>query len=396
MRFLICLAITAVVGSCGRADAPGSSADTDGVNGGAPTVVPVEVARTDTGVSIVEVTSLGVDTQGQMYVADFYSAQVTVFNGRGEAVRQLGRRGPGPGEFRHLRNLQVISGDSLFVYDSGNMRANLYAPAATDLARTIDAIEVFGLRPFHVWRVSGGYLVLIQEMASRSSTERLLFERLVLFGHDGRILRDSIFFSPSRDMIRVEVNSTSYLTPNPFGARTVMDVNSRGVIVHALTRDVAVHIEGNRRSSKRTIYLDHQPPPVVASDIDQFIESLPLDWAKPAVRRFLAQKENADRWPTIDHLIVDDSGRIWVQLGTRPRELAKWAVLNLLGELQFLAHLPPDAKIREVKGDRLYASRLTEHGETYVSVFEFRSVANGEAGAEVNMNRRPAVPLLPR
>jgi 6-bladed beta-propeller len=57
------------------------------------------------------------------------SGEVLVFDGEGQLVDRLGRRGEGPGEHRQITSLLYDDHDSLFVFDAGNARASVYGPA---------------------------------------------------------------------------------------------------------------------------------------------------------------------------------------------------------------------------------------------------------------------------
>jgi hypothetical protein len=64
---------------------------------------------------------VAVDAAGQIYVVDREAAAVSVFDGEGEYLRQLGREGQGPGEFQSPRSV-VSMGDMVIVTASRNAR----------------------------------------------------------------------------------------------------------------------------------------------------------------------------------------------------------------------------------------------------------------------------------
>lgn len=67
------------------------------------------------------VAEIATDSRGQIFVLDDLACTIHVFNSNGIRIRQLGRKGSGPGEFDRPRALQVL-GDTVFVVDRGNMR----------------------------------------------------------------------------------------------------------------------------------------------------------------------------------------------------------------------------------------------------------------------------------
>ncbi|HLM69738.1 MAG TPA: 6-bladed beta-propeller, partial [Longimicrobium sp.] len=111
------------------------------------------------------VTALDVDSRGRVYVGDWYRQQVTVLGPDGSLVRTLGKRGDGPGEFRAIRGVQILSGDSLLVYDPTSARVTVYAADAARPAYTTNLrTGLAGPAPFYLWRTAAndGYVALFR------------------------------------------------------------------------------------------------------------------------------------------------------------------------------------------------------------------------------------------
>jgi hypothetical protein len=86
----------------------------------------LEVAS-DADVEFGFVADMDVDSRGWMYVADAMG-QVVVLDPEGRLERRIGSYGRGPGEFEAIRNLQVVEGDSLFVFDLAQARGTVFPP----------------------------------------------------------------------------------------------------------------------------------------------------------------------------------------------------------------------------------------------------------------------------
>jgi hypothetical protein len=65
------------------------------------------------------ITSIAADRDGVLYVGDQVRSRVQVFDPSGRHVRTIGRQGPGPGEFRFLRQIAVGGHDLFVVSDEG-------------------------------------------------------------------------------------------------------------------------------------------------------------------------------------------------------------------------------------------------------------------------------------
>jgi hypothetical protein len=65
-----------------------------------------------------------VGSEGTMYVVNGGSSSIRVFSTQGKFVREIGRRGNGPGEFQFFNSLS-LSGDTLYVVDGRSRRVTL-------------------------------------------------------------------------------------------------------------------------------------------------------------------------------------------------------------------------------------------------------------------------------
>lgn len=78
-------------------------------------------------------TDVAVDSTGQIYVVDSQSATVSVFDARGEYLRELGREGQGPGEFQQPRSVATLD-DRVIVGASRNARWSHFDLAGSHIA----------------------------------------------------------------------------------------------------------------------------------------------------------------------------------------------------------------------------------------------------------------------
>ena len=78
---------------------------------------------------------IAIDSGGLVYVSEGgtlvshftgWSVRVSVFTSEGQFVMSFGRRGQGPGEFRHPRGLAVDSSGVVYVCDSSNSRVQMF------------------------------------------------------------------------------------------------------------------------------------------------------------------------------------------------------------------------------------------------------------------------------
>ncbi len=80
-----------------------------------------------------DITAVTSDSRGRIYVLDYQSQEISVFEPDGTFSRKIGRRGWGPGEFDGASELMMASGDTLWVLDDGVMRYSAFSPDGTFL-----------------------------------------------------------------------------------------------------------------------------------------------------------------------------------------------------------------------------------------------------------------------
>jgi len=69
---------------------------------------------------------LGIDTQGNIYVADSCNHRIQVFNGDGKFLRMYGHAGSGAGELSYPYDIQVDLSGLQFVCEFGNSRIQIF------------------------------------------------------------------------------------------------------------------------------------------------------------------------------------------------------------------------------------------------------------------------------
>ncbi|MEX2283468.1 MAG: 6-bladed beta-propeller [Gemmatimonadota bacterium] len=72
------------------------------------------------------VSAVGISPQGSILVIDGQAQEVRVFDGGGDHVRTIGRKGSGPGEFQNAHGLAWDDRGRLWVADAGNNRYSVF------------------------------------------------------------------------------------------------------------------------------------------------------------------------------------------------------------------------------------------------------------------------------
>lgn len=99
-----------------------------------------KVAQSPAEAELSNVYGLDVDSRGRIYA--IAAPGIAVFSPEGGLLRRIGKAGSGPGEFRHLINLQVLPGDSLLAFDSELNRVTVFEPESDAVAYTVTAASL--------------------------------------------------------------------------------------------------------------------------------------------------------------------------------------------------------------------------------------------------------------
>ncbi len=83
------------------------------------------------------VIAVAADSRDNVYVLDYATQEIHVFDARGGFLRSLGGKGQGPGEFREALGPAVARGDTLLVADHSAPRYSIFAPDGTFIGTRI-------------------------------------------------------------------------------------------------------------------------------------------------------------------------------------------------------------------------------------------------------------------
>jgi hypothetical protein len=97
------------------------------------------------------------DSRGRIYILDWLSQEIRVFQPAGSYSHTIGRRGRGPGELWGAWTLSIGSGDTLTVLDDGAMRFSVFGPGGEHLKSHRRNIVGFG-SPRQALLDDGSYL----------------------------------------------------------------------------------------------------------------------------------------------------------------------------------------------------------------------------------------------
>jgi hypothetical protein len=279
----------------------------------------VGVADGDQDYMLGGIDDIAVASNGTMYVLDRSVPTVRVYDATGKFVKNIGRRGSGPGEYRYATAIALAKNGNLLLYDQGNARVNVYTP-------TGDVVTSWMTK---AGSGSGsGKGILVSDVTGTTYIRSPIWRRgqaggprwaWFRYAADGT-LRDTTYGpdGPTPAILLAQRANASKSTGIPFAPSYYTAVSPLGYFVTSWSSALAVEM--------------HEPGKAVTSirrDVQlQPVTSRERDSARTDVTESMRQLNPAWSWdgPDIPRtkaahlgLRVGDDGLVWVQLANGPR-----------------------------------------------------------------------------
>lgn len=337
---------------------------------------------------------------GVLIVADGLEAELATVDFAAGTRTKLGRQGSGPGEYRSVGALMRLQGDTIWAYDAGQNRLNVFLPDLTPgtplplisfdaTTRTVLIEPIFGDRRGRVYAsglaVGGataqGFqmpdsvdLVRVdpREAGSRTSLTRLRFP------------------TSGRPQMRNEGTTVHYTSPHPgFVASDAWAVFPDGRIAIVRGATYAVEFIGADGTRKAGTPVPYDRIPVTEADKSAEMEAAKRemkDQSRAAQRTMppgmtlnIIVTEPAfwpAEYPAVSPLgaLAAPDGRLWVRRATPERtQRERWDVIDAAGKLVARWQLPPKTNLVAIgEGGVIYTVRKDVDDLRYVQRIELK------------------------
>lgn len=260
-----------------------------------------------------DVVSLAASRDGVLYVADRLAREIVVFDETGTFVRRMGRRGDGPGEFRHILGIDVAwqEPDRLWVAEAPYLHVldETGVPAASPF-RGLPALG--GLdRDLRV--DANGFAYLRKNEWDRvSPLSAMTYNGIVLqygIGAEEEVAAvDSLQLGQWTETNRVARRRTvggadvTEVETLPMEPRTLWAVAPAGTLWLAVTSEHRLHEVSLAGDTLRTVELRRPPAPLAGAERDSLADAagFPADELPPFR-------------PAMDRVDVAGDGLVWVR-----------------------------------------------------------------------------------
>jgi hypothetical protein len=282
-------------------------------------VEDLRIGGADTGVtSFNDVRGLAVTPDGGIFVLDYQTQEIRLFDSTGRFVKLVARKGQGPGELSDANGMATGPDGALIVNDPQLRRFSVYDPAGTFVRqhtvpgwgygyRWVGGVDTAGrlYEEFHVRNDTASYFRRFSPDFSRTDTLPLPACALEL--------KPSMYLWMVKDKGREIAHGVMGV---PYSPDRVGYVDARGHVWCARSdRDDIVEFDLDSRDSVRVVHGGRTAVPISAAQHDSAVAS---------VKTFARQMNDPDPdlsrigadLPVIRNLTTDDQGRLWVLAGT--------------------------------------------------------------------------------
>ena len=300
---------------------------------------------------IAEVTYIVVDDEENLYVLDYKSHNIKVFDSEGTYTRTIGKQGQGPGELNTPGGLQIMPDGTLLVEDTLNRRLAFYKLDGTFIKNKsiADRTSLITL----VLDKSGSYLgrELIIE-------ENKLFWEVRKFDKDLNHLFtiDRIPFpNPLTDNINV------------FDQIFYFIFDSRGNILYGNPKDYAIKIYNPEGKLVKRIEKKFTPREVTDEEKDEILERIPTVGINIKDRLIFPKN-----YPAYEMFTIDEEGRLIVRTFNKGKNEGENLVDVFDTEGRLITSFATKASPRVWKNGKLYSIEENEDGINIIKRYSYR------------------------
>ncbi|GAA5521071.1 6-bladed beta-propeller [Aliifodinibius salicampi] len=303
---------------------------------------------------------VAVDTNGKVYIADGDQNIIHSYQQDGSYLTSLGKEGDGPGEFRNIGNINIVS-DQLYAHARQSQIINIYSLLSQEYMAQIDLnprnwknIE----DPAGVNSVSTFYplsddrfLVAINEFKNPENQ----FLKYYWINSDGKMISEKLLEQKKAAPTRIK-GQTPIVFTLPFAIKPLLAFSSEGNLYSARTDEFLIKLHDRAGDYQEAFYYPYERSPL---NKEELISRYP----KGSFRQGVSKVDFPETWPVMEQMLIDDEDHLWISTIVDDMEIYQWWVLSEHGELLARFKWPRNKEIKVVKNGYLYALETLDETE---------------------------------
>lgn len=299
-----------------------------------------------------ELTSLDVDSDGNIYILDRKEKKVKIFDSAGKFVRKFGRDGQGPGEMNVPITIQVTPDSELVVSDALNQRLMYYSLEGEFIREMSTADKALGLT-----------LPIVDSQGD------MIGQQIVL--SEDKVMREVRKYDSELNTLFTitSIDNTNLIQGkiNPFQVVIFYQLGKDNTIYYSNPEDYEIRVLNSEGKLIRRIMKDYEPVKVTEDDKKDFFERVP-EIAGPIKDRIEFPKV----YPPYVNFTFDEEWRLFVRTYEKGKEEREFFFDVFDTEGRYIANIPFKGDPRVWKGQKLYAIEEDEDGYQMLKIYSVR------------------------
>ena len=299
-------------------------------------------------------------------IADGQSVNLRLFDVNGEPVVSVGRLGGGPGEFRAIRSIFTIAGDTIVVWDDGNDRLTFVNRVGKVVREVPVPPEVLTRGLILLGRHGDGWAARSRNLwyfTADLLPQSIIHDSVNFVSIDGTVSTSQVIEALPNFTLDVKQRTLSGRTvrlpfPQTFSPQAHVEARD-GIVVTGRSDAFAFTVYRDTKQQTR-VRVNQNRRPVDAADVDALLRhreaQLQGQTAEQIDREMTALQEAgvAPSVPAYQQILIAQDGNIWIQLFATPQETVRtWAVFDPVGSLIGRVDLPAQQRVLDVAYDRV-------------------------------------------
>ncbi len=315
-------------------------------------------------------------SSGRIVITNAGTNEVRWHDAAGNWERSTGGAGDGPGEYRGMRTLLAVSGDSVLVEDGLRARMTLYD--GTGELRREWAITPLGpfVTPPPIGRLADGRFAAMTERSSSTGPGHSDLEAVVVRYDSGDLLDTVVRFRGSESYVVPCGGPPNPAVCNvgvPYGRKALAATLGEHVVTGTGER-YELHVYTLTGALTAIYRRDTADIALDAARLTHYVDSLAglqrTDDRRAQIREWLAGAPVPRAMPAFTQMVVEDGERLWLARPTTIGSATRpWDVLAADGTFLGTVRLPAGLRVMSIAHGHLVGVSRDEDDVEYVDVF---------------------------
>jgi len=298
-----------------------------------------------------ELTSMDVDSDGNIYILDRKEKKVKIFDSAGKFVKKFGEEGQGPGEMYVPVSIQLTHNDEVVIGDAGNQRLAFFSLEGEFLREMSTAAKATALA-----------LPMIDSQGN------IIGQELVPVPDESKLFREVRKYDSELNTLFTiaSIDNTNLIQGkiNPFQVVISYQLGKENSIYISNPDEYEIKVFNSEGKPVKRILKDYESVGVTEKEKEEFFER---------VGEVPAQVKDRIEFPKVyppyQNFTLDEEWRLFVRTFEKGKEEGEFFLDVFDIEGRYIAKIPLKAEPRVWKAKKLYAVEEDEDGFQILKVY---------------------------